>query len=311
MLIMRTLFALLLFITSCSHLTAQRHLRLNSNKKITLYGALGISNQSLGISLPLGKSNWNIQAHRNSNVIGLAQSSCPANYFLGGTRTVPIRSKLSLSVGAGIHSTFNFDALSFSLSPLSRVNYQILPWLSLGGSYTQIINQCESLEGTPNPLFQVSTLIDLKWHKKSKGITTLRSKDPIYVDAFASSGTIFTSAGIELSKSRKSHFALRGQIFTKYGGLFPSDLSFADIQWLGMVYKYHLDEITLKAGGGLTVAPFSSSLRSVTAPYFLASVQQKLLPKTYLVLELWQPTFNYFSASRAPFFQVGLSIELN
>ena len=243
---MRTLFVLLLFITSCAHLTAQRHLRLNSNKQISLYGALGISNQSLGLSVPLGKSNWNIQAQRNSNVIGLAQSSCPANYFLGGTRTVPIRSKLSLSVGAGIHSTFNFDALSFSLSPLSRVNYQILPWLSLGGSYTQIINQCESLEGTPNPLFQVSTLIDLKWHKKSKGITTLRSKDPIYVDAFASSGIIFTSAGIELSKSRKSHFALRGQIFTKYGGLFPSDLSQVEMQWGGLVYNHRIDEMIVK-----------------------------------------------------------------
>lgn len=308
---MRTILALLLFIMSCAHLTAQRHLRLNSNKQISLYGALGISNQSLGLSVPLGKSNWNLQAHRNSNVIGLTQNSGLANYFLGGTRTVPIRPKLSISVGAGIHSTFDFDELSFSISPLSRVNYQILTWLSLGGSYTQVINQCESLEGTPNPLFQVSTLIDLKWHKKSKGITKLRSRDPIYLDVFASSGTIFTSAGIELSKSRNSRFALRGQLFTKYGGLFPSDLSFADIQWLGMVYKYPLDEITLKAGGGLTVAPLSSSLRSVTAPYFFASIQQKLMNQTHLFVEIWQPTFNYFSASRVPFFQVGLSLELN
>ena len=304
---MRTLSALLLFITSCSHLTAQRHLRLNSNKKISLYGALGISNQSLGVSLPLGKSNWNIQAHRNSNVIGLAQSSCPANYFLGGTRTVPIRSKLSVSVGAGIHSTFNFDALSFSLSPLSRVNYQILPWLSLCGSYTQIINQCESLEGTPNPLFQVSTLIDLKWHKKSKGITTLRSKDPIYVDAFASSGIIFTSAGIELSKSRKSHFALRGQIFTKYGGLFPYYGGQVDLQWGGLVFNHRIDEIIFKAGSGLAFA----SYRYFEAPYFFACIQQKLVDQTYLFVEMWQPTHKRLSNITKPFFQVGLSLELN
>ncbi len=310
---MRTILALLLFIMSCAHLTAQRHLRLNSNKQISLYGALGISNQSWGLSAPLGKSNWNLQAHRNSNVIGLTQNSGLANYFLGSTTTIPIQSKLSISIGAGIQSTFNFDRdkLNFSISPLSRVNYQVLSWLSIGGSYTQIINQNEFLDDSQNPLFQVSTLIDLKWHKKSKGITNLRSRDPIYVDVFASSGTIFTSAGMELSKSRKSHFALRGQLFTKYGGLFPSDLSFADIQWLGMVYKYPLDEITLKAGGGLTVAPLSSSLRSVTAPYFFASIQQKLMNQTHLFVEIWQPTFNYFSASRVPFFQVGFSLELN
>jgi hypothetical protein len=308
---MRTFLTVLLFIISCAHLTAQRNLRLNSNKQISLFGALGAGNQSLGLSVPLGKSNWNLQAHGNSDVIGLAQSSCPANYFLGGTRTVSIRPKLSVSIGAGVHSTFNFDELYFGLSPLSRVNYQILPWLSLGGSYTQFTNQCESLEGTPSQLFQVSTLVDLKWHRKYKGITTLRSKNPIFIDAFASSGINFSSAGIELSKSKKSHFALRGQLFSKYGGLFPTDLSFADIQWLGMVCKYHLDEITLKAGGGLTTNVFSSDLRSTFSPYFLASVQQKLIPKTYLVLELWQPTFNYFSPSRAPFFQVGLSIELN
>ena len=304
---MRTFLALLLFILSCAHLTAQRHLRLNANKQISLYGALGISNQSLGLSLPLGKSNWNIQAHRNSNVIGLAQSSCLANYFLGGTQTVPISSKLSVSVGAGINSTFNFDALNFSLSPLSRVNYQILPWLSLGGSYTQMINQCESLEDTPNPLFQVSTLIDLKWHKKSKGITTLRSKESIYVDVFASSGTIFTSAGIALSKSRKSHFALRGQIFTKYGGLFPSDLSQVEMQWGGLVYNHRIDEIIVKAGTGLTFASFAY----FEAPYFFASIQQKLVDQTFIFIEMWQPTYKRLSNIGKPFFQVGLSLELN
>jgi hypothetical protein len=307
MLTMRTFFALLLFITSCAHLTAQRHLRLNANKQISLYGALGISNQSLGLSLPLGKSNWNIQAHRNSNVIGLAQSSCLANYFLGGTHTVPISSKLSVSVGAGINSTFNFDALNFSLSPLSRVNYQILPWLSLGGSYTQMINQCESLEDTPNPLFQVSTLIDLKWHKKSKGVTTLRSKESIFVDVFASSGTIFTSAGIEISKSRKSHFALRCQLFTKYVGLFPADETQVDMQWGGLVYNHRLDEIIFKAGSGLTIASF----RFFEAPYLFASIQQKLINQTYLFIEMWQPTYKRLSNTSKPFFQVGLSIELN
>ena len=304
---MRTLLALLLFIMSSAHLKAQRHLRLNSNKQISLYGALGISNQSWGLSAPLGKSNWNLQAHRNSNVIGLAQSSCPASYFLGGTRTVPIRPKLSISVGAGIHSTFDFDELSFSISPLSRVNYQILTWLSLGGSYTQIINQCESLEGTPNPLFQVSTLIDLKWHKKSKGITNLRSRDPIYADVFASSGINFTSAGMELSKSRKSRFALRGQLFTKYGGLFPTDSTQVDMQWGGLVYNHRIDDITFKAGSGLTIASF----KYIEAPYFFASIQQKLIDQTYLFVEMWQPTYRRLSNIGKPFFQVGLSLELN
>ena len=304
---MRTFLTVLLFIISCAHLTAQRNLRLNSNKQISLYGALGVGNQSLGLSVPLGKSNWNLQAHRNSNIIGLAQSSCPANYFLGGSSTVSIRPKLSVSIGAGIHSTFNFDELSFSLSPFSRVNYQILPWLSIGGSYTQLINQCESLEGTPSQLFQFSTLVDLKWHRKYKGITTLRSKNPIYINAFVSSGINFTSAGIELSKSRKSHFALRGQLFTKYGGLFPKVSSQVDLQWGGLVYKYRIDEITFKIGGGLNFA----SMKYFEAPCFFASIQQKIIPQTHLFIEVWQPAFTRFSNIHKPFFQVGLSLELN
>ena len=216
---------------------------------------------------------------------------------------------MSVSIGAGIQSTFNFDRdkLNFSISPLSRVNYQVLSWLSLGGSYTQIINQNEFLEDSQNPLFQVSTLIDLKWHKKSKGITNLRSRDPIYADVFASSGINFTSAGMELSKSRNSRFALRGQLFTKYGGLFPTDLTQVDMQWVGLVYNHRIDDITFKAGSGLTFASYSY----FEAPYFFASIQQKLLDQTYIFVEMWQPTYRRLSNIGKPFFQVGLSLELN
>ncbi len=63
MLIMRTFFALLLFIMSCAHLTAQRHLRLNSNKQISLYGAqvLAIKFRTIRAAWQI---NWNLQAHQ-------------------------------------------------------------------------------------------------------------------------------------------------------------------------------------------------------------------------------------------------------
>jgi hypothetical protein len=308
---MQKLILLIYFLVASSSINAQKLQRLESNRTITAFNSFGNAYQSFGFSTPLFKSNWEIRAQRNIGLKEAGKFTNPSNYFVGGLSKVQLHPKWNIKLGAGIISKLEFSNLSFSISPVVQAKYQVLPWLSLGSTYIKFVNHCESQVGSNNRLLQLSTNFDLNWHGKSNGLTTLRSKNPIYIDAFASSGIIYTAAGIELSKSKQSHFALRGQLFTKYGGLFNSNILAPDIQWLGLVYNYRMDEITLKAGGGLTTNVFSSALRSTASPYFLASVQQKLLPKTYLVVEVWQPTFNYFSATRVPFFQVGLSLELN
>jgi hypothetical protein len=79
------------------------------------------------------------------------------------------------------------------------------------------------------------------------------------------------------------------------------------MQWGGLVYKHRIDEIIVKAGSGLTFASFAY----FEAPYFFASIQQKLVDQTFIFIEMWQPTYKRLSNIGKPFFQVGLSLELN
>jgi hypothetical protein len=307
---MRLLFSILTCVFTYSGVFAQKVQRLESNRTFSVYNAFGNAYQSIGCSVPLAQSSWELHAQRNLGIIEMEKFDCPSNYFVGGLKKVQVNPKWSVKLGAGIISKLEFSNLNFSISPVAQAKYQVLPWLSLGSTYIKFVNHCESQVGSNNRLIQLSTHFDLNWHSKSNGLITVRSKNPIYIDAFASSGINYTAAGIELSKSKQSHFALRGQLFTKYGGLFNQYSRRPDIQWLGVAYNYILAEITVKAGGGLTTNVFSNNLRSSFEPYFFASIQQKLMNQTHLFVEVWQPTLNYFSASRAPFFQVGLSIEL-
>jgi hypothetical protein len=308
---MRLLFSLLTCVFTYFGVFAQKAQRLELNRTFSVHSAFGNTYQSFGCSVPLVQSDWELQAQRNLGINEAGKFDNPSNYFVGGLSKVEVHPKWSIKLGAGIISKLEFSNISFSISPAVQANYQVLPWLSLGSSYIKFINPSESQVGSNRGLIQLSTNFDLNWHHKSNGLTPLKSKNPIYTNAIASTGIIYTAAAIELSKSKQSHFALRYQLFSKFGGLFNHNSLPPDIQWLGMVYSYHLNEITLKAGGGLASNVFSRSLRTTASPYFLASVEQKLFSRTYLALELWQPTLNYFSASRAPFFQVGLSIKLN
>ena len=308
---MRLLFSFLTCVFTYSGVFAQKAQRLESNRTFSVHSAFGNTYQSFGCSVPLVQSNWELYAQRNLGITKMAQFDNPSNFFIGGLTKIQLHPKWSFRLGAGIISKLELSNLNFSISPTAQANYQVLPWLSLGSSYIKFINPSESQVGSNRGLIQLSTNFDLNWHQKSNGLTPLKSKNPIYINAFASTGIFYTAAAIELSKSKQKHLAFRYQLFSKFGGLFNHNSLPPDIQWLGMVYNYHLNEIILKAGGGLANNVFSRLLRTTASPYFFASIQQKLMNQTHLFVDIWQPTFNYGSATRKPFFQVGLSIELN
>ena len=210
---MRLLFSILTCVFAFSGVFAQKVQRLESNRTFSVYNAFGNAYQSIGCSVPLAQSSWELHAQRNLGIIDMEKFDCPSNYFIGGLKKVQVNPKWSIRLGAGIISKLEMSDLSFSISPVAQANYQVLPWLALGSSYIKFINPSESQVGSNRRLIQLSTNFDLNWHQKSNGLTTLRSKNPIIINALASTGIIYTAAAIELSKSEQSHFAIRYQIF--------------------------------------------------------------------------------------------------
>lgn len=304
---MRTLLTTLIF--CCLSITSygQRNQKLETNAHISLYGALGYPYQSAGISIPIGSTGWNFQGHANTDLGGIVtQLGFPDNQFFGATKTLEINPTLSMNVGAGINTRLHAFSTGFSFAPLLQLQYTVMPWMSIGATYTQPTRSGEEWKSLA-PVVQASGLIHLQWHKRSRGLVSRKRNSSLHFLAQGTTGILYTTASLEYSLYKRNGLAFRGQVFTDLGNLFASE-SLPDVQWLGAVYRYSLGEITLKTGAGMAMK--AHTFKANSSPYFFIGAQQYLMSKTYLVLELWQPTKHNFSQRTAPFVQFGLAIAL-
>ena len=292
----------------CSSVSAQRNLKLGPNRSLSLYGAVGYPYQSAGITVPLGSSGWNLQGHFNTDLGGIAtQLSFPDNQFIGATRRIKMNPSMDLILGGGTNPQLHTGKLNFGLSTLAGIQYHILPWFSIGATYTQPFTK-ESAWESYAPVVQASGYIDLHWRRKHNGI--YRSKKVKSFDLWmqATSGAHYNNLSLEVSTPYSNNFALRTQFFSPMGTVFAEKSSLPNIQLAGATYSYSLNEVILKAGAGLGFDLKNS--QQLTSPYLMISGQQYLMANSYLLLEIWQPMSHEFSGRRAPIVQVGLALKL-
>ena len=292
----------------CTTVFAQRNLKLGPNRSLSLYGAVGYPYQSAGITLPLGSSGWNLQGHFNTDLGGIAtQLSFPDNQFIGATRKIKMNPSMDIILGAGTNPQLHTGKLNFGLSTLTGVQYHILPWFSIGATYTQPFTK-ESAWESYAPVVQAAGYIDLHWRRKHNGIFTTKKVKSFDLWMQASSGPHYNNLSLEISTPYSNNFALRTQMFTSMGTVFAEKSSLPNIKLAGATYSYYLNEVILKAGAGLGFDLNNS--QQLASPYFMMSGQQYLLANSYLLLEIWQPMSHEFSGRRAPIVQVGLALKL-
>jgi len=286
--------------------SAQRHQGLNSNRYMSLYGAVGYPYQSAGISFPVNKSGINIQAHFNTDLGGIAtELANPDNQFIGVTKSVTIGRRTDMRVGVAANTRLHTSSSDFSVSPMINVEHHLTPWFSIGGTYLQPTRA--GVEWTSTlPIIQAAGFIDLHWHKRTRGLRLFRHQKQYTLWMNALSGIYYNTVGLEYAVSNNDGFAVRAQVFTDYGTFLDHE-PLPNFQWLGGIYKYSFREVVLKAGAGLGVKDIASDIAA--APYFMVSGQQLIIPRTYLLVEIWQPTMMSFSQRMAPLIQVGFTVE--
>ena len=286
---------------------SQRLNRLDANRSFSLYGGAGYPYQSAGISVPLPNSTWSFRGQFNTDLGGIVTNlENPDNQFIGALTHLPIGKNLEVGFGAGINLQLHTLASGFGITPVAEVQMRVAPFMRIGASYMQPT----TTSGPWNsqlPIIQASGYIDINWYQRTRGLTQKSRRLPA-IKALATTGIQYTTAALEISQSYGDQLAFRGQIFTDLGNFFESP-NIPDVQWVGMVYrKPFLQELTLKAGAGLSVKAQSADFNPL--PYFFIGGEQYLFKKTYLVIEIWQPTRPEYSQRRIPFVQVGLALDL-
>ena len=194
---------------------AQRHQGLNSNRYMSLYGAVGYPYQSAGISFPVNKSGINIQAHFNTDLGGIVtELANPDNQFIGVTKSVTIGRRTDMRVGVAANTRLHTSSSDFSVSPMINVEHHLTPWFSIGGTYLQPTRA--GVEWTSTlPIIQAAgyrfTLAQAYARPKA-----FRHQKQYALDECLS-GIYYNTVGLEYAVSNNDGFAVRAQVFTDYG----------------------------------------------------------------------------------------------
>lgn len=299
-----------LTMSMANHVCAQKLTTLAPNRSFALYVAASYPYQSFGVNIPIPHTTWSFQSHFNTDGGDIYTNlQFNDNQFIGALNTIPVNKRIQLKVGAGMVNNLHKGLSTFSFSPILQAKTSITPLFDAGLVYTQPMRAIEEWNSTM-PVIQVFGNLNINYHRRNQGTRPVNVK--VYdLWMHASTGIYYTSFGLEYANHETDHWAVRGQLFTDLVKIFPEEKAW-DMQWIGPTYRSQItDELSVKGGAGLGIRFQNAEL--VNGPVFYLGVEQKLIERTNISIEFWQPTHNDDpdQPGRKPFLLIGINLQMH